>query len=607
MNWLFVATIAQIILGTSAVFDKIFLKRKLFDPLNYTFWLGFLGVFSFVLLPFGFQIISIKLILIGILAGIVFIVSIFFLFYALDLSEASQTIPVIGGISPFFTLIFGYFLLNSWLGSEDLIAFLFLIIGAIILFIVEKKDIRGLSFILILMSALFLGLSNILSKIIFNNANFITGFFWIKVGGIIFVLLFFIFPKLRQRVFYQSAEFKISNYSLYVLNRAYAGFGSLLVSFAISISQHPALVDVIQSFKYIIIFIFAWILLKERFSGLILVGKVFATIFIFCGIFLLGAISYARNIPINYDRNIIWGLTYSTKFSRQLGLDWQKTYESILEELHPSKIRLVAYWDQIEKEQGKFDFSEIDWLLQKSAVSNTKIIFNFGMKVPRWPECHIPSWAKDFDVEIREEILRQYIKIVASRYKDNKTIEMWQLENEPFLNFGECPNRGENFFDRELVLLKSIDSTRPILVTDGGEFGLWYKAVKSGDVFGTTMYRNVYLNSISWLIGNIDYSLSPSYFILKERTIRLLTDDFNKRFIVAEFQAEPWTHLQVQEVSYDEQIRLFSPSYFTDTIIYAKGAGFDEYYLWGAEWWYFMKTKYNNSEYWNYAKNIFRN
>jgi len=606
MNWVFIVILAQIILGTSSVFDKILLGRKFFNPFTYTFWLGILGIFSSLLLPFGFQVISYQIIGVALLAGVFFVLGMFFLFYVLNLSEASQTLPVVGGISPIFTLIFSYFLLNSWLGSGDLTAFLIILSGTFILFVVEKKELRKSFIALILLASLFLGLSNVLSKIVFGTSNFITGFFWIKIGGFLLALFFLVFKKIRQEILNSNQKSSTHHYFLYLSNRAYAGLGSLLVYLAIFLSYHPALVDATQSLKYVVIFLFTLILLKERFRGWVLIGKISATILISLGIFFLGLIGYARVIPINENRHIDWGLTYSTKFAEQLGLDWQKTYERILLELKPRKIRLIAYWDEIEKEKGHFNFSKTDWLIQKTRESNTPIVFAVGMKTPRWPEFHVPDWARLIPTEERETALREYIKNVIEHYKDEPLIKMWQIENEPFLWFGERLKRGENFLEKEISLVKSIDKKRPILISDSGEFGLWYKAAKLGDIFGTTMYRNVYNNFLGKFIGNINYPIGPNYFKLKEKVIRFLINDYDKKFVVIELQAEPWSHIQLQNLPYKEQMRLFSFDYFTDTIKYAKETGFDEYYLWGAEWWYWIKEKHNDSRFWEYAKTIFQ-
>ena len=68
--------------------------------------------------------------------------------------------------------------------------------------------------------------------------------------------------------------------------------------------------------------------------------------------------------------------------------------------------------------------------------------------------------------------------------------------------------------------------------------------------------------------------------------------------MVIELQGEPWGMHEIPDLPYQEQISLFSPEYFRDTIRYAKETGFDEYYWWGAEWWYATGEKYGDARYW---------
>jgi hypothetical protein len=41
-----------------------------------------------------------------------------------------------------------------------------------------------------------------------------------------------------------------------------------------------------------------------------------------------------------------------------------------------------------------------------------------------------------------------------------------------------------------------------------------------------------------------------------------------------------------------------------ENISFTRRAGFDEAYLWGAEWWYYMKTEKDYSSYWDEAKKL---
>src|SRR3989344_5354361 len=58
MNWFLISLLAQFILGTSALADKLLLKKTFLNPAEYAFWLGVLGLVSVMLLPFGFVSVS---------------------------------------------------------------------------------------------------------------------------------------------------------------------------------------------------------------------------------------------------------------------------------------------------------------------------------------------------------------------------------------------------------------------------------------------------------------------------------------------------------------------------------------------------------------------
>lgn len=602
--WLLIAILAQFILGTSAVFDKLLLRLKFFDPWVYTFWIGIFGLGAFVLAPFGFGFLPFSLLLLALVAGALFIAALFLLFFALDKGDTSTILTFIGGISPIATFLFAGVLLNVSFEGGDLVGFLLLVAGGLVLFLVDKKELGIAAVGAALLSATLFGVYGVLAKIVFGSSSFVIGFLWIKVGAALSVVALLLFSSLRNRISKRSRESSASHRTLYVANMVYAGIGSALVNVAISLA-HPALVDATQSFKYIIVFIAAWILIKERTRGKALFVKIIATLIIIIGLGWLGVAQYARSIPVNSSRQITWGVTFSSKFSKQLGLDWQKNLEVILSELHPKKIRLVAYWDEIEKERGKYNFSELDWQLDEAARAGIEVTLAVGMRVPRWPECHIPAWARGLEVEEREEALRIYLQNLIIRYLKHPAIQLWQLENEPFLRFGLCPERAEDFFEKELALLKSFDSMHPVLVSDSGEFGTWHKAIRAGDVFGTTMYRKVYPPSVGWLTGIFEYPIAPSFFRFKERLLRSFLQEREKPFVVIELQGEPWGKQEIQALSYEDQIAIFPPEYFRETIEYAKQAGFNEYYLWGAEWWYFVKEKHGDRRYWEIAKELF--
>ncbi len=603
MSWFPIAIIAQIILGTSAVFDKMLLKRSIFNPAAYTFWLGVLGLFAVFLIPFGVFGLPVMTIGVALIAGALFLLAMLFLFLSLHKTEASKSLLLIGGITPITTLLVGSFFQDGSLAPADIVGFVFLVLGGFALFLSDKKEIRGNVALLACASAVCFGLSNTLTKQVFLESSFTAGFFWVKIGGVLFVLSFLLLPSLRRSIFSAVHRDNTHHHALYVFNRGYAAAGSVLINAAIFLA-HPALVEATQSIKYAVIFIASWFLLGEHFKGKVLVGKLAAITLIGGGFIWLAGADIARNIPVDPERPIIWGATFSQKFSRELGLDWKENFTAFMDELKPRAVRLVAYWDDIEKDHGTLDFSETDWMFEKAAQTDVRVVFAVGMKAPRWPECHIPQWAKTLDTEKREEALLAYMGKVVDRYHANNTIAMWQVENEPYLAFGDCPERGVRFLENEVALVKSLDTEHRIITTDGGEFGLWYKAAEEGDVFGTTMYRKVYPKVIGPRFGVVEYPLAPSFFRFKEKVVRRILGDWDKPFMVIELQAEPWGPKHISQLTDQEQDEIFSPDYFNETIEYAKETGFNEYYLWGSEWWYWKKLK-GDERYWDIAKELF--
>lgn len=315
-------------------------------------------------------------------------------------------------------------------------------------------------------------------------------------------------------------------------------------------------------------------------------------IFLIIILLLAGGLAYLGRSVADPQRKIIWGVTFEKNFAEKLGLDWRLAYLAMLDDLKIKNIRVIARWADIEPQEDKFNFADLDWQVEQAAKREAKIILAAGFKSPRWPECHTPDWVGD-----KKKALLKYIEAVVSRYKNNPAIVAWQVENEPFLPFGECPKVDAALLDAEIALVKKIDS-RPILMTDSGELSFWVSAAKRGDIFGTTMYRWVW----NRYLGSYKYPLPPSFFRVKERITRWFVGQ-EKQFIVIELQGEPWTHKQIYEISVEEQLALMPLAEFNETINYAKQTGFSDYYLWGVEWWYYLKEK-GEGEYWERVKEL---
>lgn len=293
-----------------------------------------------------------------------------------------------------------------------------------------------------------------------------------------------------------------------------------------------------------------------------------------------------------------FGVTFSTKFCSELGLDWKEVYSAMLNDLQVKEIRLPIYWDQIEKEKGVYDFSEYDYIIQEGAKKNVRFIANIGWRLPRWPECHAPEWASKENLPTTQVRTIMMLEKVVDHYKNNPAIVSWQLENEPFFDaFGVCPPSDEDFFKRELGAVKAKDS-RPVMVSATGEMSLWKKEAKYGDMFGSTVYRVVWGKYTDY----IRYPIPAWFYSVKAYMANIKPEN---RYVV-ELQAEPWVpNGKMIYLPRKEADKSFNMDQFKANLQYAVDINFKKTYLWGVEWWYYQ-YKNDDRSYWEFARTIFK-
>ncbi len=329
---------------------------------------------------------------------------------------------------------------------------------------------------------------------------------------------------------------------------------------------------------------------------------VLSLIFILALMIISGEVIFDKFYP--YPSQIKYGVSFSPGYAKYLGLDWQKTYIQILDELKVKNLRIPTYWDVLQVKQTQLDFTQTDYLINEAGKRGAQVVLVVGARQPRWPECHIPAWAKSLGLAERHQKILDFIQKTIDRYKDNSAIWAWQVENEPFAFwFGEnCDPPDEKFLQEEIRLVKALDSNRPVIVTDSGEWGSWVSAMKDADILGVSLYKKSY-NPI--FNGYITYPFPAWMYPLKSNLVRYLFVPSNRETIISELQTEPWFQKAVLATPLDQQATLFSISDFKGNIEYAKKTRFDQMYLWGVEWWYFMASQ-GYPEYLEYAKTLFR-
>jgi len=312
------------------------------------------------------------------------------------------------------------------------------------------------------------------------------------------------------------------------------------------------------------------------------------------GYWYLASKSYRPN------KEMTFGITYSDKFARELGLDVKKTYTDLLDGLKVKYVRIPTYWDEIEYREGKYNWDYVDFFMNEAAKRDVKVIMVLGRRQPRWPECHEPAWTMAISEQEMPAKEKLFVSETVKRYRENPALEMWQVENEPFLNlFGECLNMPEQNVKDLVEMVKGLDKKNLVMITASGELSTWFKEIYIGDVFGTTMYRYVY----NKYIGYWHYWFMPASFY------RVKAAFWNKPLetaYIAELQAEPWAPgMSLAATPLDVQTKTMNAGYFKDNVEYAKRTGFYRSYLWGAEWWYWLKNEKGDASMWQAAVELF--
>ncbi len=314
------------------------------------------------------------------------------------------------------------------------------------------------------------------------------------------------------------------------------------------------------------------------------------------GLFYLFLINTKEPAAIEY------GVSFNTFYAHELGLAWEEVYRAILDDLDVRRLRLAAHWPMVEGEEGTYTFDELDTQMRLAEERGAKVVLAVGRRLPRWPECHVPDWAQDKSWEAQQAHIMRLITAIVERYKDSPALELWQVENEPFLTVyaqEQCGELDRRFLDREIELVRTLDPNTPVLVTDSGNLGLWLEAYRRGDVFGTSVYLYLWNEAT----GPFRSFLPAHVYRAKQSLMGLLFG--KKETLLIELSLEPWLNKPIVDTPLAEQLERMHPDRFDEIIGYARETRLQKQYLWGAEWWYFLKQN-GDARFWEHARALYR-
>ena len=300
------------------------------------------------------------------------------------------------------------------------------------------------------------------------------------------------------------------------------------------------------------------------------------------------------------NQPLVLGASFIADYAQALGVNPQQTLSAMLNDLNMKHVRLVSYWNRIEKTPGVYDFSALDGQFALANQYGAKVSLAIGLRQPRWPECHAPDWVMGTTKSFWQPALYKFIGAVVDHYKNNSALSDYELENEFFMKvFGECTDFDRQRLVEELALVKQHDTTHKVIISRSDNWVGIPVGRPVPDEFAISVYKRVWDAAITHRY--FEYPLPPWFYAGLAGSEEIWS---GKDMIIHELQAEPWpaTGQFITDATLTEQFKSMDAKRMKSRIAYGESTGMRTIDLWGAEWWYWLKEKHRDPSVWNVVK-----
>ncbi|MDP1845342.1 MAG: hypothetical protein Q8L09_01175 [Candidatus Moranbacteria bacterium] len=261
MNWITITIIGYTLLAVEAVMSKYILAGRMKGWRLYTFYVGLFSLFTLVLSPFGLKWGGTIPFLITFFSGIIFYISLGFLFSALLRSSTERVYTLQGASITLLTLLFSFLLLGEIVYLSKIIAIVLLVIGG---FFISFKFYRGRFFSgwqKVIIAALLSSVSLIMLKYSYNGQSFITGYVFNRMGIFSGALLSLAVPAFRREILNNWKKKSVSqntiNLAGTIIAKTIAGIAMLLINYGIYLGS-VSVVCALVSVQYLLTFAFVF-------------------------------------------------------------------------------------------------------------------------------------------------------------------------------------------------------------------------------------------------------------------------------------------------------------------------------------------------------------
>ncbi len=266
MSWIFLATAGQFLNAIVAIFDKYIVsdEKVLPRPFVYAFYsclvtggwiiiffLGWIPGLSDIGMPSleNVQAPSLQVVAMAFLSAYTFFMALVSMFDALKRADASNTMPIIGSVSALSAFGLSYLFLNEELHDNYILGVILLSVGTML---VAQTLPRKSVVLHVFHSGLFFALHYITMKGLFLETSFDDGFFWSRIGFVVFTLSLLLVPVYFDKVKTETGKVTKKTGMIVLLVKVLAGVASFMLLKATDIGG-ATVVQALGGLQYVFI------------------------------------------------------------------------------------------------------------------------------------------------------------------------------------------------------------------------------------------------------------------------------------------------------------------------------------------------------------------
>lgn len=266
MGWILLATAGQFLNAIVAIFDKYIVsdEKILPRPFVYAFYSclitgGWIVIFLLGLIP-GLSNIgvpslenittpSLQVVAMSFLAAYTFFIALVSMYDALKRADASNTMPIIGSVSALSSFGMSYLFLDVKLHDNFIWGVVLLSVGTMLVAQTLPKSSVVLQ---VVHSGIFFALHYITMKGLFMETSFDNGFFWSRIGFVLFTLSLLLVPAYYDKIKEQTKGTSKKAGGIVLMAKVLAGVASFMLLKATDLGE-VSVVQALDGLRFVFI------------------------------------------------------------------------------------------------------------------------------------------------------------------------------------------------------------------------------------------------------------------------------------------------------------------------------------------------------------------